>query len=202
MHMELISKWRVCKRGDRLRRGAPLNMEVMFWWGYYLSFILHASFNYNIYVDTSFMLKKVLLFQQFSPISFRWIHISLQSVAREIRSPVCLIYEQQWPSLGCGAPLVIIIWNMRTGGAARCIRVFCSTTIVKLGCIGRVIRSQLVVPWICDIQIFVNNKVYSITICKVTHSKQIHDQEKKRMHRSSTCLSNVMFCVVKLEQKK
>ncbi|MFS7961568.1 hypothetical protein Hanom_Chr08g00716631 [Helianthus anomalus] len=41
---------------------------------------------------------------------------------------------------------IIIIRDMKTGGAARRFRFLCSTTIIKFGSIGRIIRSKFIIP--------------------------------------------------------
>ncbi|PIM98420.1 hypothetical protein CDL12_29097 [Handroanthus impetiginosus] len=48
---------------------------------------------------------------------------------------------------------------MKTGGAARCLRILRSTTIVKLGSVWRIIRSQLIVPSTSNMQILVINQL-------------------------------------------
>lgn len=163
----------VCKRGDRLRRGVPTPPPPphyppeLIWWScssediiYHLLLCqlqLEKLYPHEIHVKRVIFMQSHLFHLDISVfIAVIW------SVRLEASSN--LIYTQLWPSLWDDAPLFIIIWNMKTGGAARCIHILCSTAIIKLGSIGRIVRSQLVVPSISDLQIFVNNRRYGTTI--------------------------------------
>lgn len=135
----MISKWTVCKRGDRLRRGVPLKWRSC----------SDEDFIYHLFFMPA-STRKVMHSQGSCCIltCFVWIDQWFTAVMLPVKFVALSILfmhnsSHHWDS---NAPLFIIIRNMRTGGAARCIHVFRSTTIIKLGSIGWIIWSQLVVP--------------------------------------------------------